>query len=119
MSKEESQKDMEFLKEMQDRLDKSVENNDPTQLEFVRDMISHWIDELNQFENNALDHKPEVTYYPMWRYQGDGVAVGFGQPTEEAAIAKLQEREDHGLIGDWCGLKIKTIFIKDVDLRDE
>ena len=39
------QKDLEFLREMQARLDKGC-NADPTQLDYVSQMIADWIDEL-------------------------------------------------------------------------
>jgi len=38
--------DLEFLKEMREKLDKYAEKRDPTLLEYVRLMIQDWIDEL-------------------------------------------------------------------------
>lgn len=40
--------DLDFLREMRDRLRQVVEKKDPTQLEFVQKMVQDWIDELEE-----------------------------------------------------------------------
>lgn len=38
--------DLEFLKEIQERLSIGIERGDPTQVEYAREMIRDWIEEL-------------------------------------------------------------------------
>lgn len=53
MKWEQAEKDIPFLKEMKQRLEKYRDREDVTELEMVFNMIDHWIDELEeQKENN-------------------------------------------------------------------
>jgi predicted DNA-binding protein len=45
---EQAQKDITFLKEMKERLEKWRDNNDWSERDMVFDMIEHWIDELEE-----------------------------------------------------------------------
>jgi hypothetical protein len=47
---EQAQKDLPFLREMRERLNKYYKNQDITQLDMVNKMIEDWITELEKIE---------------------------------------------------------------------
>lgn len=46
------EKDLEFLKEMKQKLQDAIDGKDTTKFEFVQQMIDDWIDELEKSLDN-------------------------------------------------------------------
>ena len=82
MTKEEKIKDLGFLKEMKDNIDKMANSFNLTNIQHVQTMINDWIDELEEEEPNngwikieSEDDLPYCDFEDLWVFINDKVKL--------------------------------------------